>query len=47
MTTIITVKHKDTERDIALFSGLGTEELSDLLSSVFTLPPECSVIGKL
>ena len=47
MTSTITVIHNDVERDVALFAGLEAEELSDLLTSVFKLSNDTSIVGKI
>ena len=46
-TRRITVVHDGAERDVALFAGLEADELSDLLTSVFKLSNDISVVGKL
>ena len=46
-TRRITVVHDGVERDVALFAGLEADELSDLLTSVFKLSNDISVVGKI
>ena len=47
MTSRITVVHDGVERDVALFAGLEAGELSDLLTSVFRLSNDISVVGEI
>ncbi len=47
MTSRITVVHDGVERDVALFAGLEAGELSDLLTSVFKLSNDISIVGKI